>query len=155
MKIVQAGVEDAQEISELIAPLLRKYILPTCTAQGSEILLSSMDANSIAKYIQSGFVYHKGVEQEQLMGIVGMRDNSHLYHLFVTEAYHGKGLATLLWNRAKAQCCADGNKGEFTVNSAINAVGLYRKLGFSQVSGIRERFGIKDVPMQLVLTGTA
>lgn len=51
-------------------------------------------------------------------GVVGVRDNSHLYHLFVAKPFQGCGLGRRLWEHAKAQYLAAGNPGVFTVNRA-------------------------------------
>jgi len=154
MEISKATVVDAKAISELIIPLVTKYILPTCTGDGPKILLESMNVRSITGYIESSYCYLKAVEQGALIAVIGFRDNSHLYHLFVKEEYQGMGLATQLWELIKDECIANGNSGIFTVNAAVNAVQLYRKIGFKDHSGIRERCGIKDIPMRLVIANT-
>ena len=154
MEISKATVVDAKAISELISPLVVKYILPTCSGDGVKILLESMNAQSITGYIESGYCYFKAIEQDELIAVIGVRDNSHLYHLFVNENYQGKGIAATLWAVAMKESLSQGNSGVFTVNSAVNAAGLYRKLGFIEQSGIRERGGIKDIPMQLTIPNT-
>lgn len=154
MEISKATVIDAKAISELITPLVIKFILPTCSGDGVKILLNSMSIRSITGYIESGYCYFKAVEQDELIAVIGVRDNSHLYHLFVNENHQGKGIASTLWNVAKKECLSQGNTGVFTVNSAVNAAQLYRTLGFVEQSGIRERSGIKDIPMRLIIPDT-
>jgi len=154
MEISKATVADAKAISELIIPLVRKYILPTCSGDGVNILLGSMNVQSITGYIESGFNYYKAMEQGEVVAVVGVRNNAHLYHLFVKEEYQGRGLAIQLWELVKNECLSQGNSGVFTVNSAVNAAQLYRKLGFIDQSEIRERGGIKDIPMLLTITNT-
>nr|WP_297893633.1 GNAT family N-acetyltransferase [Shewanella sp.] len=51
----------------------------------------------------------------------------------------------------RAASTAEGNPGTFTVNSAVNALPIYQRFGFIAQSDIRERGGIRDIPMQLVL----
>jgi len=154
MEISKATVADAKAISELIIPLVRKYILPTCSGDGVNILLGSMNVQSITGYIESGCNYYKAMEQGEVVAVVGVRDNAHLYHLFVKEEYQGRGLAIELWELVKDECITKGNRGTFTVNSAVSAAGLYRKLGFIDQSDTRERGGIKDIPMLLTITNT-
>jgi len=154
MEISKATVADAKAISELIIPLVRKYILPTCSGDGVNILLGSMNVQSITGYIESGCNYYKAMEQGEVVAVVGVRDNAHLYHLFVKEEYQGRGLAIELWELVKDECITKGNRGTFTVNSAVSAAGLYRKLGFIDQSDTRERGGIKDIPMLFTITNT-
>ncbi|EPJ46273.1 MAG: acetyltransferase, GNAT family [Osedax symbiont Rs2] len=151
MKIRAARHTDAEAISQLIGPLVTKYILPSCSEQGAEILLRSMNRQSIENYFRSGYQYWLGEVDNQLMAVIGIKQNSHLYHLFVADSFQGSGHAKQLWQYAKAECLASGNPGIFTVNSALNAAPVYRKWGFEPLSEIRERSGIKDLPMRLQL----
>jgi GNAT superfamily N-acetyltransferase len=156
MQIRQASNQDAARISELLIRLAEQDILPSCTISGGQKLLQSMSPDAIAGYLNGSFRYHLLEEQAQLgkgrlVGVIGMRDNSHLYHLFVAETHQGLGLGKRLWLHAKDECLANGNTGRFTVNSALNAKNVYLKLGFVPLGTIRENQGIKDIPMELVL----
>jgi len=151
MKIRTARYADVEAISQLIAPLVIKHILPGCSEQGAEILLKSMNSESIENYFSFGYQYWLGEVDNQLMAVIGIKENSHLYHLFVADPFQGRGHAQQLWQHAKAECLASGNPGVFTVNSALNAAPVYRKWGFEPLCEVRERSGIKDIPMRLLL----
>ncbi|MEH6444374.1 MAG: GNAT family N-acetyltransferase [Oceanospirillaceae bacterium] len=139
-------------ISGLISTLVIKHIAPSCSDTGTQILLNSMDVNSIKSYIDQGYQYHVAEVNNEIVGVVAVKDNSHLYHLFVDDLYQGKGFAKQLWQHAKSQCIKQGNNGTFTVNSALNAVQVYKKWGFIPYMDVRERGGIKDLPMRLEIT---
>ncbi|NRB24598.1 GNAT family N-acetyltransferase [Shewanella sp.] len=149
MKIRKSIQQDASVISPLITALAEKYILPTCTGEGGKLLLASMTIESIEQYFTDGYQYHVAEDAGGIMGVVGIKNNAHLYHLFVAEAHQGQGISTQLWEHAKEACLQKGNKGVFTVNSALNAKNVYLKLGFSPTGCIREKSGIKDIPMQM------
>ncbi len=151
MHIRPATKADIQPMSLLISSLVTEFILPTCTEQGAQILINSMDQGSIKHYFDSGYQYNVALIDDTIVGVVGIRDNSHLYHLFVAKSHQGKGISKTLWDHAKQQAIDNGNAGFFTVNSALNATELYLKWGFVPLSGIRERSGIKDIPMRLML----
>ena len=142
---------DATMISQLILPLVIKYILPSCTQQGGQLLLQSMSSQNIEKYFALGYVYQVVEVQSEIIAVIGIRENSHLYHLFVADPYQGRGIAKSLWESAKDECIAKGNNSEFTVNAALNAVALYQNWGFVQLSAVRERSGIKHLPMRLTI----
>ena len=59
-----------------------------------------MTPAAIAKYIRRGYRYHVAENENVIVGIVGIRDNSHLYHLFVAESHQGRGMAKALWEKA-------------------------------------------------------
>lgn len=150
MTLRQAQLSDALKMSELITILAKEHILPSCSALGGQRLLAAMNLESMEGYLAGPFRYYLAEQEGVLAGLVGMRDNSHLYHLFVANTHQGQGLARRLWDMAKADCQTRGNQGRFTVNSAINAQEVYLKLGFVALGGIRDNQGIKDIPMALV-----
>ncbi|MBV8034138.1 GNAT family N-acetyltransferase, partial [Roseateles sp.] len=49
--------------------------------------------------------------------VVALRDQSHLFHLFVAKAFQGQRLASKLWSIVKTEALQAGNLGEFTVNA--------------------------------------
>ena len=152
MIIRKAKRDDIDGISQLITQLVIKYILPTCSQEGGQLILNSMAPNCISNYFDAGYEYHVAELKGELIGVVGMKENAHLYHLFVAEALQGNGISRKLWEQARDECLANGNQGKFTVNSALNAADVYLKFGFVPVSGIREKQGVKDMPMELNVT---
>jgi len=149
LDIREATAEDADSISALCCELSAKFITHEFTAVGVTHLLASMQSESIEKYIRSGFKYHVAVIDNQVVGVVGIRDNSHLYHLFVAEKYQRKGIAKKLWQLAMDACLSRGSTGEFTVNSSEYARGVYEQLGFIALSGPEEKNGVVYIPMKL------
>ena len=112
-----------------------------------------MTADAISQNMQSGYSYHVAEFKGLIKGVVAVRDNTHLYHLFVAEQFHRKGIAKKLWQHAMKECLRDGNTGEFTVNSSAYALGVYRKLGFVAQSGPQEKNGVVFYPMKLIVQG--
>ena len=99
--------------------------------------------------MQAGYRYHVAEVDGQLVGVVGVRNNAHLFHLFVAELYQRQGIASNLWNVAMQACLDAGNPGKFTVNSSRYALGVYEKLGFVACSSPQEVNGIIFYPMNL------
>lgn len=108
-----------------------------------------MTPGVIEECIQSVYMYHVAETGHGLVGVVGVKDNNHLYHLFVAEQYQHQGIARKLWRVAMQACLDKGNPGEFTVNSSSYARGVYKKLGFVEQSGPREKGGVVFFPMKL------
>ena len=152
MKIRFATKEDSKIISELLITLTKKFIATEFTDAGVKNILHSMQPVAISYYFDQGYRYHLGEIKSTVIGVVGTRDNSHLYHLFVKESEQGNGYSRELWEVAKAECLAQGNAGSFTVNSSLNAQEVYKSWGFIPIGGIRESGGVKDIPMKLVLS---
>mgnify|MGYP000750349537 CR=1 FL=1 len=149
MIIREAVQSDADGISLLISTLSKKHIAPSCTNEGVEILLASMTVCSIKQYLNEDYHYYVAEEEEGLIGVVGMKNNSEIYHLFVSDSHQGQGLSRKLWEVAKSACLLNNNKGFFTVNSAVNAKHIYLKFGFLPIDDVLDNLGIKEIPMQL------
>ena len=150
MHIRKATADDATAVSDLIRPLAEEYIACEFSPQGARTLLASMQPEAIEGYINSAFAYYVAEMDGVLAGVVAVRDNSHLYHLFVAKPFQGQGLARRLWNVARDACYEAGNTGEFTVNSSQFAVGMYRKFGFIQSAPPQSKGGVTFIPMRLV-----
>ncbi|MDO6685379.1 MULTISPECIES: GNAT family N-acetyltransferase [unclassified Agarivorans] len=150
-----AELDDAAAISVLVSQLTRRFLVEDFSPAGAARLLDAMSEQAVRSYLQQGFRYHLAEQTSEnsteLVGVVAMRDNQHLYHLFVAESAQGQGLASCLWQHAKASCLANGNCGEFTVNASLNAKAIYQAWGFVAELERRETKGIIDVPMRLVL----
>jgi ribosomal protein S18 acetylase RimI-like enzyme len=149
MDIRAATPDDARRISALLRDLTGKYIAHEFSEEGAGRLLESMSEAAIKSYLESGYRYHVAEENGELAGVVAIRDNRHLYHLFVSERFQGRGVARRLWEVAKAASLSAGNPGVFTVNSSRYAVGLYEKFGFVRQSEAVDVSGVICIPMKL------
>ena len=145
-----ANEQDARRISLLVVPLVERFIAYNFEPSAAMRLLNSMTDESFRKYLRQGYQYHVVEHGGRLQGVVGTRDNRHLFHLFVSESIQGRGVGKTLWELARDACLAGGNKGEFTVNSSRYAVGFYRKLGFV-FEGFESRQGVVSAAMRLKL----
>ena len=153
MQIREATIVDTRAISELIRPLAEEYIAHEFSPEGAANLLASIEPGAIEGYMTSGFKYHVVEENGAVIGVVGVRDNSHLYHLFVADDFRGQGLARELWDVARDGCREAGHLGDFTVNSSRFAVEMYRKFGFVETGPPETKNGVTSVPMKLTAAG--
>ena len=148
---IQTGTRGhASQISALLTQLSIDHIVGSFSAEGRKNMLNSMTPEAIEGFFDQGFRYHLGVENDQVIAVVGTRDDSHLFHLFVEGNHQGKGYASKLWFVAKQACLESGNNpGHFTVNSSLNSQEIYKHWGFRPIGGIREGGGVRDIPMKM------
>lgn len=147
MKILPASLADAEEISALIVELSAPFFASP-TRAGAEPFLASISAEATRGYLSAGnFAYYVARSNEQLAGVVALRDNAHLFHLFVAKPFQGMGLASQLWSIVKSDALRAGNPGEFTVNSSLNAVPAYERFGFVRNGAVQHVHGISFQPM--------
>jgi GNAT superfamily N-acetyltransferase len=155
MDIRVATREDAEAISALIHGLAHYFTLDP-NGVGAEEFLKTIAPKSIAEYISArNFCYRVGIVGGVLAGVVAVRDNKHLYHLFVSPQFQKRGLSAQLWNYIKAESIRLGSPGEFTVNSTPYAVPVYEAFGFKATGDKIETKGIAFVPMKLSVQGLA
>lgn len=151
MRIRLATPADAEAISALILSVSRYFTLHPDGA-GAEEFLATLSPDAIHGYLSSpDFVYRVAEDEGGLAGVVAVRENRHLYHLFVAPAGHRRGLARRLWTEAMEAALHAGNPGEFTVNSSLYALPVYERFGFVATGPRVETMGIAFVPMRLVL----
>ena len=151
MYIREATKEDSNGMSSLAIALTEKYLAPEFPESAGKKLIMSMSSDSIARNLESDFSYHVAVNDDEIVGLIGIKSNTHLYHLFVSENHQRDGIARLLWEVAKTQCYENGNKEKIIVNSSLYAKGVYEKLGFVAVSGQQERNGVTTISMEYAI----
>ena len=100
VKIRRAKVSDADEIGSLIAKLAQQFITQEFDPDARSHFLASNDGTSVKGFIESGFTYHVAESANTIVAVVGVKDPSHLYHLFVDVSHQGEGLARRLWEVA-------------------------------------------------------
>jgi GNAT superfamily N-acetyltransferase len=152
MRIRPATIDDAAAISALILGVSRFFTVHP-DGEGAEEFLAGVSPEAIAGYLASPAYAYRVAEEEDgaLAGVVAIRDNAHLYHLFVASAHHGRGLSRRLWDEAREAALRTGNPGEFTVNSSLYAIPVYERFGFQPTGPRVDTQGIAFVPMKLVL----
>ena len=149
LNICLAKTEDAESISLLISSVSNFFTLNP-SGVGAEEFLTSISESAIRSYITSDkFSYYVCFVNSTLAGVAAMRDNTHLYHLFVSKNFQKQGVSRALWDKAMKDAISANNPDKFTVNSSLFAVPVYERFGFSVCGPKVVTNGISFVPMTL------
>ena len=140
---------DVEAVADLFAVLAREFISKEFEPAAQATFLSKNNATAIRRFVANGYRYHVAELNGEIVGFVGVRDNRHLYHLFVAKSMQGRGLGRSLWQIAKEECLRHGNRGAFTVNSSRNAIPIYERFGFVQFAEEQNLNGVLYNPMRL------
>ena len=152
--IREARVEDAGAISALILSLARYFLADPDDPGAAAVFLATLDPAAMAQRLaDERYRYHVAEAGGVVAGVAGVRDADHLYHLFVAEPFHGRGIGARLWQAAQAQARAQGNPGRFTVNSSLHAIPVYQRMGFVATDGPQVYEGVAFLPMRMDRTG--
>ena len=147
--IRQATAEDASAISSLILSVAHFFTLHP-QGHGAEVFLNSLQPDAILKLIEDNrFLYCVAHVDDVLVGVAAMKDNTHLYHLFVSPAFQKQGIARQLCQHMHHIAIQQGHQGIFTVNSTPYAQSMYEHLGFCATAPQVQMKGIAFIPMSL------
>lgn len=149
MNLRRGTVVDAGPIAELIASFQSELTLDPSGA-GADQYLASVSEQAERLYLESPkYSFIVAEDGGTVAGFIAIRDNTHLFHLFVAGPLHRQGLARRLWHEAKEEALERGNPGEFTVNSSVNAIAVYKSFGFVPSAPVTTAHGITFLPMRL------
>ena len=121
-----ATVEDADAISQLVAGLAHHFLEDPGAAEAQPFLATLTPAATAQRIASPDFRHHVAEDDSGLCGVIALRGGSHVYHLFVRQDRHRRGIAGTLWQHAKAL----SGQNTFTVRSSLYAEPVYARLGF-------------------------
>ena len=135
---------------DLAKTVFQRFTAKDFTEEGVDEFLRYLDALP-HRPIFSHFVLMAMLNNE-LAGMMEVRDFSHISLFFVREEYQGCGVGKAALAEALNICLHRRPfLAELTVNSSPFAVEIYKKLGFSALGPMREKNGIRFTPMALAV----
>lgn len=152
MTLRPGTVQDAGAIADLIASF-QPELTDHPEGAGADHYLASVSRDAERGYLESSrHSYLVADQDETLVGFIALRDVGHIFHLFVARGHQRKGIARHLWHEARARALDAGTK-QFTVNSSLLAVPVYRSFGFEPAGDVLSVHGISFLPMRLTAAG--
>ena len=131
MRYEEMKEEELKETLELVKRVFDEFEAPDYTDEGVTNFYKFIDYDSILEQLKDNFKIFVAKVEEQIIGMVCIRDYSHVAMLFVDKKYHKKGIGTELMNIVKNYCQEkDEDNYNITVNSAPFAIDFYHKIGF-------------------------
>ena len=89
--------------------------------------------------------------QGKNIGMISLRDRTHISLLFVDEKYHYQGVGRALMDYLKKYLVTEKGEHKVTVNASPYGGGFYHKLGFQDTDREQEKEGVRYTPMILLL----
>jgi len=139
---------DLAACARLLHASASEFIVHESSREGACTFLRENDAAGIRGYVAAGHVYHVADATGELAGFIAIRDNSHVFHLFIDKRWHGQGLARRLWDVARVAALERGATGTFTVNASNYAVPVYEAFGFERTAPTQCVKGLYFNPMR-------
>jgi GNAT superfamily N-acetyltransferase len=149
INIRKATAADAEKVSELIYSHMHLFLVDP-DGKGAEHFLKMCAPAGLAVFmLQSNINYLLGEDDGVFCGVVAVRNNSHLQHLYIVPSFQRRGVGKYLWETARDQAIVAGNLGEFTVNAVLSAIPFYLRMGFASVGDVTLTGGLRCQPMKL------
>ncbi|MEN3276394.1 MAG: hypothetical protein V7631_2184 [Massilia sp.] len=139
---------DLPAMARLLRASALEFIVHESPPEGACTFLRENDEAGLRAYLHAGHVYHLALAEDALAGFIAIRDNSHVFHLFVDRARQRQGIARRLWEVARAAAVRRGGDGSFTVNASNYAVPVYAAWGFERTAPTQCVKGLYFNPMR-------
>jgi GNAT superfamily N-acetyltransferase len=147
-----AGEEQA--VLDLVMRVFDEFVRPDFSAGGVKEFSASAHAFVLERPAGHSIVVAE--RDGELVGMLDLRDGSHIALFFVESAHQGRGVGAALLDEAIGRSLAHGaDTAAITVNSAPSAVRAYRSLGFDATAPERDVNGIRFVAMRRGLSRRA
>lgn len=152
IQIRKAKLTDWDDAMELAFRVFLKYEAIEYGPQGIKNFSEFVTDESLKKMFMIGeYLLFVAVEEERLVGLISLRSGNHISLLFVDEAYHRRGIGTLLVKHLQEYMLKNTKYEKLTVFSSPYGVPFYHRLGFIDVGKETRKEGIIYTPMEFYL----
>jgi GNAT superfamily N-acetyltransferase len=147
IQLMKAGEEE--EIIELVWLVFNQFEASEYTPAGKKEFFDYADPKAMRERGQNHFVL-TAKKGGKIIGMIEMRNYSHISLLFVHPVWHHRGIARSLFESALVVCSDHYHyPPEVTVNSSPYAEGFYQRIGFIAVNDLQEVNGLRFIPMKM------
>lgn len=144
--------DEWQEAMGLAWRVFLKYDAADYSALGVRSFHNFISDHMLYRMFQTGSYQLFGAyDKGKMVGMITLRDETHISLLFVDEHYHKKGIGRKLIDQVRGYLLTEVGASRLTVNASPMAVGFYHKLGFTDLGPERIADGIRYTPMQFYL----
>lgn len=102
-------------------------------------------------FVMGTYQLFVALDRDKIVGMITLRDSTHISLLFVDEAYHRQGIGRALIKYLTDYLVSEVGADRVTVNSSPYGTAFYHKLGFRDIRPEVVRDGIIFTPMEFIL----
>lgn len=144
---------DILSVSELIARVYNELVASEHSPEGVQEFYRYIQPSAFLARQENNHFTLISVVQNNIVGIIEVRDYNHISLLFVAPEYQRRGIAKALFQKALQICQTNEPRLlRISVNASLYAVPIYEKLGFRGIGEKHVINGISFVPMVLHLS---
>jgi GNAT superfamily N-acetyltransferase len=140
---------DERKVTELIEEVFDEFIAPDYEEGGIEEFRKHIVPHDIlGRHMRGESCVLLAEEEGRLVGMIDLRDGSHIRLFFVRKEQQGRGIGRKLFDLAVDRCRKlNPELTVITVNSSPYAIPIYESLGFAAARPEQVRNGIRHTPM--------
>lgn len=143
-------------VVDLVLKVFTEFVAPQYSSEGIAEFRKFVNVNALEDRFVAGNPIILAESGRKIIGVIEMRDNSHIALLFIEKAFQRMGIAKKLINEGIKTCKKrNQNIYRFTVNSSPNAFDAYDNIGFKGSWSEKAVNGIRFIPMVLVIDNNA
>jgi GNAT superfamily N-acetyltransferase len=147
IQLLKTGEED--EVIELVRLVFNQFEAPDYLPSGVKEFYEYAESQAMRDRRQNHFVL-TAKKGGKIVGMIEMRNYSHIALLFVHPDWQHKGIARNLFETALVVCADHYHyPPEVTVNSSPYAEGFYKTIGFIPAGNLQEVNGLRFIPMKM------
>ncbi len=109
------------------------------------------DSTLYRMFVVGSYQLFVALDGKKIVGMLTLRDGTHISLLFVDEQYHRKGIGRALMQYLSNYLLTEMQASRVTVKSSPYGVEFYHRLGFQDLRPQEKRDGIIYTPMEFVL----
>ena len=102
-------------------------------------------------FIMGAYQMFVALDRDKIVGMITLRNSTHISLLFVDEQYHRRGIGRALIEHLRNYLLTEVGVSYVTVNASPDGVDFYHKVGFQDLRPEEEKDGIIYTPMKFVL----
>jgi ribosomal protein S18 acetylase RimI-like enzyme len=153
-KIVISEFQNGQErlINQLIKKVYDEFVSIDYTDEGNQFFYDWIKPSKIFERQQNNRTILVAMNGQKIVGMIEIRENCRISLLFVDKEYQRQGIAKRLFRESLKKCIQKDRKlNKFYVHASPYSITVYKKLGFTETSIIQEKFGMKYLPMEMII----
>jgi len=134
---------------QLVWDVFEEFEAHQYSAEGVREFKNYIESSAIKQLLENSEMkmwgcFHNG----KIIGMIAVKQPSHITLLFVDKQYHRQGIARTLYQKVVEYYSKIDDCSEISVNSSLYAVEAYKRLGFMQTDTEQQKNGIRFVPMK-------
>ena len=150
--IRKARIEDWDDVMAMTWRTFIRFEAKDYTKEGVRSFFDFISDPILQRmFLNDAYPMFVAEDQGKIIGMISLREGTHISLLFVDAAYHRQGVGSSLMQTIWEFIRTEVGKEIVTVNAAPYGVGFYHKLGFEDTGPGEARDGIRYTPMKCEL----